>query len=127
MDKTNDRKPRLTVKEEEAMRILWEHGPLLVKEVLEYLPDPKPHINTISTVIRVLEKKGFVGHEKQGGTYRYHAILEKESYKKSSLMNMLRNYFDNSFKSLVSALVEDQQLSDEEIRECINIIENKKN
>lgn len=126
MENQSDKKPRLTAKEEEAMRILWEHGPLLVKEVLEYLPNPKPHINTVSTVIRVLEKKGYVGHEKEGGTYRYHTLLEKDSYKKTTLMDMLKNYFDNNFKSLVSALVEEKQLTDEEIKECIDIIEKKK-
>ena len=122
----SDKKPHLTAKEEEVMRILWEHGPLLVKEVLEYLPEPRPHVNTVSTVIRVLEKKGYVGHEKEVGTYRYHAILEKDSYRKATLMTMLRNYFDNSLKSLVSALVQEEQLSEEEINECIDIIEKKK-
>ena len=125
-EKQSDRKPHLTAKEEEVMRILWEHGPLLVKEVLEYLPEPRPHVNTVSTVIRVLEKKGYVGHEKEVGTYRYHAILEKDSYRKATLMTMLRNYFDNSLKSLVSALVQEEPLSEEEINECIDIIEKKK-
>ena len=126
MKEQDDKKPHLTTKEEEVMRILWEHGPMLVKEVLEYLPEPKPHVNTVSTVIRVLEKKGYVGHEKEVGTYRYHAILEKDSYRKATLMSMLRNYFDNSLKSMVSALVQDGQLS-EDIKECIDIIEKKKN
>ena len=122
----SDKKPHLTAKEEEVMRILWEKGPLLVKEVLEFLPEPRPHVNTVSTVIRVLEKKGYVGHEKEVGTYRYHAILEKDSYRKASLMTMLRNYFDNSLKSMVSALVQEEELSEEDINECIDIIEKKK-
>ena len=126
MKEQDDKKPHLTTKEEEVMRILWEHGPMLVKEVLEYLPEPKPHVNTVSTVIRVLEKKGYVGHEKEVGTYRYHAILEKDSYRKATLMTMLRNYFDNSLKSMVSALVQEEELSEEEINECIDIIEKKK-
>ncbi|MDE5997916.1 MAG: BlaI/MecI/CopY family transcriptional regulator [Muribaculaceae bacterium] len=126
MKEQEDKKPHLTAKEEEVMRILWERGPMLVKEVLEYLPDPKPHVNTVSTVIRVLEKKGYVGHEKEVGTYRYHAILRKDSYRKATLMTMLRNYFDNSLKSMVSALVQEEELSEEEINECIDIIEKKK-
>lgn len=126
MKENDDKKPHLTTKEEEVMHILWEHGPMLVKEVLEYLPEPKPHVNTVSTVIRVLEKKGYVGHEKEVGTYRYHAILEKDSYRKATLMTMLRNYFDNSLKSMVSALVQEEDLSEEEINECIDIIEKKK-
>ena len=121
------KKPHLTAKEEEVMRILWENGPMLVKEMLEYYPEPRPHVNTVSTVIRVLEKKGYVGHEKEVGTYRYHAILEKDSYRKASLMTILRNYFDNSLKSMVSALVQDEDLSEEDIKECIDIIERNRN
>ena len=126
MKEQDDKKPHLTAKEEEVMRILWEHGPMLVKEVLECIPEPRPHVNTVSTVIRVLEKKGYVGHEKEVGTYRYHAILEKDSYRKATLMTMLRNYFDNSLKNMVSALVQEEDLSEEEINECIDIIEKKK-
>lgn len=126
MKESSGCKPHLTAKEEEVMRILWEHSPLLVKEVLEFLPEPRPHVNTVSTVIRVLEKKGYVGHTKEVGTYRYHAVLEKDSYRKRTLMDMLRNYFDNNLKSMVSALVEEERLSPEEISECIDIIERKK-
>lgn len=126
MRPTNEKRPQLTAKEEEIMRIFWEHGNLLVKEVLEYCPEPKPHINTVSTVIRVLEKKGYVGHEKEGGSFRYHTLLEKDLYRKSTLLDMLKNYFNNSLKSMVSALVEEKELSEEEIKECIDIIEKKK-
>ncbi len=121
----SEKRPQLTIKEEEIMRIFWDHGPLFVKEILDYCPEPKPHVNTVSTVVRVLEKKGFVGHEKQGGSFRYHALLMKEDFRKTTLMNILKNYFDNSFKSMVSALVEEKQLSEEEIKECIDIIEKK--
>ena len=126
MRPTNEKRPQLTTKEEEIMKIFWNHGNLLVKEVLEYCPDPKPHINTVSTVIRVLEKKGYVGHEKEGGSFRYHTLLEKDLYRKSTLLNMLKDYFNNSLKSMVSALVEEKELTEEEIKECIDIIEKKK-
>ncbi|MDE5881330.1 MAG: BlaI/MecI/CopY family transcriptional regulator [Muribaculaceae bacterium] len=126
MRPTNEKRPQLTTKEEEIMKIFWNHGNLLVKEVLEYCPEPKPHINTVSTVIRVLEKKGYVGHEKEGGSFRYHTLLEKDLYRKSTLLNMLKDYFNNSLKSMVSALVEEKELTEEEIKECIDIIEKKK-
>lgn len=121
----SDKRPQLTLKEEEIMRIFWNHGSLFVKEILDHCPEPKPHVNTVSTVVRVLEKKGYVGHEKQGGSFRYHALLKKEDFRKITLLKMLKNYFDNSFKSMVSALVEENQLSEEEIKECIDIIEKK--
>lgn len=126
MRPTTEKRPQLTAKEEEIMKIFWDHGNLLVKEVLEYCPEPKPHVNTVSTVIRVLEKKGYISHEKEGGSFRYHTLLEKDTYRKSTLLNMLKNYFNNSLKSMVSALVEEKELSEEEIKECIDIIEKKK-
>lgn len=120
------KRPQLTAKEEEIMQIFWQHGPLFVKEILDYMPEPKPHINTVSTVVRVLEGKGYVDHEKQGGSYKYHALLLKENYRKTTLREMLKNYFDNSFKSMVSALVEEEQLDAEELKEVMEIIEKKK-
>lgn len=126
MKSKTDERPRLTAKEEEVMRILWDNGPLFVKDVVSYMPDPKPHVNTVSTVIRVLEKKGYIGHEKEGGSFRYHPLLEKDSFRKTTLIEMLKNYFDNNLKNLVSALVEEKQLSEEEIKDCIDIIENNK-
>lgn len=120
------KRPQLTAKEEEIMQIFWQHGPLFVKEILDYMPEPKPHINTVSTVVRVLEGKGYVDHEKQGGSYKYHALLLKDNYRKTTLMEMLKNYFDNSFKSMVSALVEEEQLDAEELKEVMEIIEKKK-
>ncbi len=126
MKSKTDERPRLTAKEEEVMRILWDNGPLFVKDVVNHMPDPKPHVNTVSTVIRVLEKKGYIGHEKEGGSFRYHPLLEKDSFRKTTLIEMLKNYFDNNLKNLVSALVEEKQLSEEEIKDCIDIIENNK-
>ncbi len=120
------KRPQLTAKEEEIMQIFWQHGPLFVKEILDYMPEPKPHINTVSTVVRVLEGKGYVDHEKQGGSYKYHALLLKDNYRKTTLREMLKNYFDNSFKSMVSALVEEEQLDAEELKEVMEIIEKKK-
>lgn len=108
------------------MRIFWEHGALLVKEIVDLLPEPKPHVNTVSTVVRLLEQKGAVGHEKEGGSFRYHALLPKESYRRSTLGEMLRNYFDNSCQSMVSTLVEEEKMSVDDLRELIDIIEKKK-
>lgn len=122
----SEKRPQLTAKEEEIMQIFWEHGAMFVKEILDFCPDPKPHVNTVSTVVRVLEKKGYVGHEKYGGSFKYHALLKKDDFRKTTLLNMLKNYFDNSLKSMVSALVEETKLSDEEIKDCVDIIEKRK-
>lgn len=70
---------RLTVKEEEIMRIFWEHGPMFVRELLSFYDEPKPHYNTVSTLVRGLEEKGFVGYKAYGNTYQYYALVSKRS------------------------------------------------
>lgn len=115
----------LTAKEEEVMRIFWANGPLFVKEMIGHFPDPKPHVNTVSTFVRQLEQKGYVAHEQVGGSFRYFAALPKEKYRKKTLGSVLRNYFDNSCIGMVSALVEDEELTVDQLKELINIIEDK--
>ena len=124
--KKNDSKTQLTAKEEEVMRILWENGALFVKEIVAIMPDPKPHVNTISTYVRILEQKGMVTHEDHNGSYKYKALLPKENMRKKTLGSLLKNYFDNSGKGLVSALVEDEKVSIDELKELIDIIEKKR-
>lgn len=115
----------MTGKEEEVMRIFWNNGPLFVKEMIDFFPDPKPHVNTVSTFVRQLEQKGYVSHEQVGGSYRYFAVLPKENFRKKTLGSVLRNYFDNSCLGMVSALVEDEGLSVDQLKELIEIIESK--
>lgn len=124
--KKSDSDIQLTAKEEEVMQILWEHGPMFVKEIVALMPDPKPHVNTVSTFVRILEQKGMVDHEAQGVSYKYKAVLHRDKVKRKSLGTLLRNYFNNSGKGLVSALVEEDKVSVEELKELIDIIESKK-
>ena len=126
MAKKGRKKSILTPREEEVMQLLWDNGPKFVRELIEYYPDPRPHFNTISTVIRSLEDKGFVGHEAQGGAYRYHAIKEKEEFRDHSLSLLIKGYFNNSYLGAVSALVEEEKISVEELKELIELIENDK-
>lgn len=114
----------LTDKEEEIMRIFWQASePLYVKDVLSELPTPPPHVNTISTFVRGLETKGFLAHEDMGTAYRYYPIKPMEEYRKKTFSEMIRNYFNNSYKSAVCSLVEDDKLSIEELRELLDMIE----
>lgn len=110
----------LTEKEEELMCFFWERGPLFVKEIVELYPDPKPHVNTISTFVRLLEQKGYVSHTNYGSSYQYHAIVSKDEYSRNTLRSVISKYFNNSLKGVVSVLFKDEQLSDDEIRELIN-------
>ena len=117
---------KLTQKEEEIMNIFWEKGPMFVKELKKEYSDQKLHYNTLSTIVRGLEEKGFIDHEQFGNTHRYFAALSKEAYKKKTLGNVVKKYFDNSYKNVVSLLVKEENISLEELKKLIAEIENTK-
>lgn len=125
--KAGRKKQTLTEKESQIMQMLWDKGPLFVREMVELYPEPKPHFNTVSTLVRILEEKGYVGHEKLGNSHRFFAIARKSDFSRRSLAEVIRNYFNDSYKSAVSALAEDEKISVEELREIIDIIESKRN
>lgn len=116
---------KLTNKEEEIMHVLWDLKKGFVKEVVAKLPSPKPHYNTVSTVIRKMEDKGMVAHEAFGNTFRYFPLISKEQYRKSFFSNAVDSYFQNSYKNVVSFFAQEEKISAEELREIIKIIENK--
>lgn len=118
---------KLTSKEEEIMNLFWEKGPMFVKELKELYSDQKLHYNTLSTMVRLLEEKGFVDHEQFGNTHRYFAVIGEEEYRKGALGNVVKKYFNNSYKNVVSLFVEDQNLSLDELKKLIQEIENNKN
>lgn len=112
----------LTEKEEELMCKLWDGGPMFVRELVECHPEPRPHFNTVSTFIRILEQKGFVGHEKVGGSYRYYPVVTREQYSKSTLKAVVKRYFNNSFLGVISTLVKNENLSDAEVEQIIDLV-----
>lgn len=118
---------KLTQKEEEIMNLFWEKGSMFVKELKEFYSEKKLHYNTLSTMVRTLEEKGYIDHEQFGNTHRYFAAITKEDYRKSTLGNVVNKYFNNSYKNVVSLFVEDQNLSLDELRKLIDEIENSKN
>ena len=113
----------LTAKEEEVMRNFWDKGALFVKQLLEFYPDPKPHFNTLSTYVRSLEEKGFLSHESFGSTYRYYCVISEEEYRTGTLKNIVKKYFDNSYLSVVSSLIKEQDLTVTEVRELLDEVE----
>jgi predicted transcriptional regulator len=118
---------KLTQKEEEILSIFWERGPMFVKELKKIYADQNLHYNTLSTMVRALEEKGFIDHEQFGNTYRYFAAVSREEYRKKTLGTVVKKYFDNSYKNVVSLLVEEDNLSLEELKKLIDEIENQKN
>ena len=116
-------KQELTAKEEEAMNIFWKHGPQFVKEMVAYYDDPKPHINTLSTVVRTLEEKGYVSHKSIGTSYQYYAVVSDEQYHKRTLSSVISRYFRGSYVNAISALVKEEKVSVEELKELIDQVE----
>ncbi|MCM5664436.1 BlaI/MecI/CopY family transcriptional regulator [Galbibacter mesophilus] len=117
---------KLTNKEEEVMKILWKLKKAFVKEVQAEIDGEKPHYNTLSTIVRNLEEKGYVAHKAFGNTHQYYPIVEKEAYRKRFFTNAIEDYFNNSYKGLVSFFAEEEKISVEDLKEIINQIENKK-
>jgi len=113
---------RLTKAEEQIMQILWDLEKGFVKDIIEHLPDPKPAYNTVSTIVRILEKKGFVSHNAYGNTYEYFPIIRKEDYTKAYLKSIMRDYFSDSFQEMVSFFARDKDMSIEELEEIRKMI-----
>ncbi len=113
----------LTKAEEQIMHILWEINQGFIKDILEKTEEPKPAYNTVSTIVRILEKKGFIGYKAYGKTHQYYPLISKETYKKELMGNMVKNYFSNSFKQLVSFFANDKQMSLNELEEIQTLIE----
>lgn len=105
------------------MHCFWERGPLFVRELVAMAPEPKPHFNTLSTMVRSLEAKGYVAHKSFGSTYQYYAVVSEEEFSRRTLGNVISRYFENSYLGAVSALVEEEKISVDELRELIDRIE----
>lgn len=116
----------MTKAEEELMQILWNKEKAFVKEILEEYPNPKPAYNTISTIIRILEKKEFVGHLAFGKTHQYYPLVSKESYKTKISSTLLSKYFDGSVKNLVSFFTQHNKLDTNELDDIMKLIKDKK-
>jgi len=117
---------KLTNKEEDIMKILWRLEKAFVKEVMAELKEDKPHYNTLSTIIRNLEEKGYVAHTAFGNTHQYYPIIKKENYRTRFVTKAMEEYFNNSYKNLVSHFAKEEKISVEELKEIIHQIENKK-
>lgn len=116
---------KLTPKEEELMRYFWAQGPLFVRELVALWPEPKPHFNTLSTMVRTLEAKGYVGHNVYGSTYQYYPLVSEEEFSRKTLRGVISKYFDNSYLGVVSSLVQEEKVSVEDLRELIRRIESQ--
>jgi BlaI family transcriptional regulator, penicillinase repressor len=117
---------KLTNKEEEIMQILWKLKKAFIKEVMAEITEEQPHYNTLSTIVRNLEEKGFVAHNAFGNTHQYYPIVSLEEYRKRFMNTAIDNYFNSSYKNMVSFFAKEEKISAAELREILAMIENKK-
>ncbi|WP_308993046.1 BlaI/MecI/CopY family transcriptional regulator [Mariniflexile litorale] len=117
---------KLTNKEEEIMHILWKLEKAFVKDVLAEIKEEQPHYNTLSTIIRNLEEKGYVSYNAYGKTHQYYPIVTKEDYRKGFMNVAINNYFNNSYKNMVSFFAKEEKISVEDLKEIIALIEKDK-
>ncbi|WP_138475401.1 BlaI/MecI/CopY family transcriptional regulator [Dyadobacter bucti] len=116
----------LTRAEAEIMKILWQLEKAFIKDILALMPDPKPAYNTVSTFIRILEKKNVVGHTTYGNTHQYFPLISEEEYKRHEVQQLMANYFDNSVENLVSFFVKDNHLKTKDFDEIMKFINENK-
>lgn len=116
----------LTRAEEQIMQVLWQLKKGYVKDVIELLPEPKPAYNTVSTIIRILETKGFVGHTAYGKSHEYHPVISKEQYQDFASDKLLSGYFNNSVNSMLSFFVKKEKINLKEADEIMKLIEKLK-
>ena len=115
---------KLTNREEEVMKLLWKLEKAFVRDLLKAYPEePKPHYNTLSTMVRNLEEKGYVAHEAFGNSHRYYPLVSKEAYRKKYIGQTLADYFDSNYKNLVSFFAKEEKISAQELREILDLIE----
>lgn len=117
---------KLAKREEQIMQALWRLEKAFVKEIIAEMPAPKPHYNTVSTIIRILADKGFVKHIPYGNTHQYYPAISKEAYQKSAVGDVLEKYFDNSFQKMVAYFAKEEKISSDELEEIIDLIKKEK-
>ena len=119
-------KKQLTKAEEQIMQVVWNLGETSVKEIIDELPNPKPAYNTVSTIIRILETKEFVGHKPKGRGYIYFPLIEKSSYSNQSLHKLVDGYFEGSFQNMVSFFMKKNKMDVSELEEILKKINKKR-
>ena len=116
----------LTRAEDQVMQILWQLEKGVVKDIIEEMPEPKPAYNTVSTIVRILETKGFVDHKAYGKTHEYFPLISKDKYTKFYLNNLIKGYFNGSFQNLVSFFTQEEKLKVKDIDQLVKKLEELK-
>ncbi len=108
------------------MNVFWQLEKAFIKEVIPALPDPKPHYNSVATMVKILEDKGFLAHEAVGNIFQYYPIVSKDEYNKHAIKDIVKQYFNDSYPSMLAYFAKEQKVSDEELKEIVKLIKSGK-
>lgn len=117
---------KLAKREEQIMQAFWTLEKAFIKEIIPELPDPKPHYNSVATMVKILEDKGFLAHEAIGNIFRYYPIISRDEYQGHAMKDIVSQYFNNSYPSMLAYFAKEQKISDTELNEIIEIIKSTK-
>ena len=117
---------KLAKREEQIMQVYWDLGKAFIKEVIPRLPDPKPHYNSVATIVKILEEKGFLDHEAIGNVNSYFPKVTREEYQKHDMKDIVQKYFDNSYPRMLAFFAKEQNLSEDELKEILEMIKSDK-
>lgn len=117
---------KLAKREEQIMKVFWDLEKAFIRDVIPHLPDPKPHYNSVATMVKILEEKGFLSHETVGNMYCYYPVVSRDEYQKHALKDIVSQYFDNSYPRMLAFFAKEQNLSDKELKEIMDLIKSKK-
>ena len=117
---------KLAKREEQIMQAFWEVEKAFIRDIIPLLPEPKPHYNSVATMVKILEEKGFLNHEIVGNMFCYYPTIDKEEYQKFALKDVVNQYFDNSYPRMLAFFAKEQNLSEEEFTEILTLIKSKK-
>lgn len=117
---------KLAKREEQIMQAIWNLDRAFIKEIIQALPEPKPHYNSVATMVKILEEKGFLAHESVGNIFQYYPAITKEEYQKHAMKDVVSHYFDNSYSRMLAFFAKEQKLTEEELNDIITIIKSNK-
>ena len=117
---------KLAKREEQIMQAFWQLEKAFIKEIIPQLPNPKPHYNTVATIVKILEDKGFLAHEAVGNIFQYYPIVLREQYQKHAIKDIVSQYFNNSYPNMLAYFAKEQKISDSELKEIVKLIKSSK-
>ena len=117
---------KLARREEQIMQVFWDLNKAFIRDIIPLLPDPKPHYNSVATMVKILEEKGFLDHETVGNMHAYFPVIRRENYQQFALKDVVSQYFDNSYPRMLAFFAKEQNLTEKELTEIVNIIKKEK-